>query len=135
MKKYEVKIILDNEDEVQVRVEAKDQEDALRRIQENDVFLKFVGEKVVKKIHIKPIEMLNPSNDRFLLQPSEEKENEYVLTDRHSLCAVKFDRGKFNETMKIKAEESRAHKIDALDMATAMREMADYLIENHKEIL
>jgi hypothetical protein len=71
--------------------------------------------------------------ERFILQESREKENHWVCTDRmHNIVCV-FCNHKFNDTQKFTLLDGDRFKTEeeALSVATYLREMSDWLRENH----
>lgn len=72
-------------------------------------------------------------NDLFTLQKSD-KPNHYIAVHKKANIIVEFERGKFNESQKITNifdfAPSELGKIPAY-----MRELGDWLAENHRELL
>ena len=67
--------------------------------------------------------------ERYVLQKSQTKPNSWVCTDtEHGIVCV-FEDKKFNETQQFSFLEDV--RLDALFIARLMREMADWLRENH----
>ena len=74
--------------------------------------------------------------ERYLLQKSKEAANWYVATDTLAGIVVKFEKGKFNETQKATMlEDLNFHSGTPTRLATAMKELTEWLIENHSDIL
>lgn len=74
--------------------------------------------------------------ERYILQKSKEQNNWYVATDTLAGIVVKFEKGKFNETQKATMlEDLNFHSDTPTRLATAMRELTEWLIENHSEVL
>ena len=71
--------------------------------------------------------------ERYIGQPSE-KGNHFVCTDTSYKIVVVFEKGKFNETQKATMLED-FNSSNYMQLSRIMREMADYLQENHKELL
>lgn len=72
--------------------------------------------------------------DRFVLQKSKEDPLWWVLTDTQAQIVCRFKEGEFNETQQF----TPLHDIDSYDVAqlpTIANEMADWLRENHYEII
>lgn len=70
--------------------------------------------------------------DRFVLQKSSEKTNHWVCTDTENMIVCTFRNKKFNETQKVTFIND-LKQIDALKVARIMREMSDWLANNHYE--
>lgn len=74
--------------------------------------------------------------ERYLLQKSKEQNNWYVATDTIAGIVVKFEKGKFNETQKATMlEDLNFHKSTPTRLATAMKDLTEWLIENHSDVL
>ena len=87
-----------------------------------------------KKIDIVPVPAPPPVREgRFLLQPSSKIKNGWVCTDLDYKVVVTFTEHQFNETRKITFLEDAPS--DYLERARVMREIGDWLSENHNELL
>ena len=74
--------------------------------------------------------------ERYLLQKSKEQSNWYVATDTLAEIVVKFEKGRFNETQKATMlEDLNFHSGTPTRLATAMKELTEWLIENHSDVL
>ena len=74
--------------------------------------------------------------ERYLLQKSKEQNNWYVATDTLAGIVVKFEKGKFNETQKATMlEDLNFHKDTPTRLAKAMKDLTEWLINNHSDIL
>ncbi len=74
--------------------------------------------------------------ERYLLQASKEHENWYVATDTIAGIVVKFEKGKFNETQKATMlEDLNFHRGTPTRLATAMKGLTEWLINNHSDVL
>lgn len=74
--------------------------------------------------------------ERYLLQRSKEQNNWYVATDTLAGIVVKFEKGKFNETQKATMlEDLNFHSDTATRLATAMKDLTEWLINNHSDVL
>lgn len=74
--------------------------------------------------------------ERYLLQKSVERENWLVATDTIAGIVVKFEKGKFNETQKATMlEDLNFHKGTPTRLATAMKDLTEWLINNHADVL
>lgn len=74
-------------------------------------------------------------DERFIIQASEMSENWWVCTDKAHGIVCRFEHKKFNDTQKITflyGDKFSTEK-EALACATYLREMADWLLENHKD--
>jgi hypothetical protein len=71
---------------------------------------------------------------RFILQQSQDKENYYFVTDQDNEIVIEFQKGKFNETQKI-TELNNFNPNDFMKIARIMREIGEYLYQEHQELL
>lgn len=73
--------------------------------------------------------------ERFVLQPSQEP-GFWVATDTEHLIVIKFQEHRFNETQKITLlnGDKFASDEEALRVATYLRELADWLRDNHYNV-
>lgn len=71
---------------------------------------------------------------RYVLQKSKEIQNGYVLTDTHFKIVVTWVKGKFNESQDFIKLEDCCEK-HPLTLALIAREMTDFLISHHRELL
>lgn len=69
-----------------------------------------------------------------ILQKSKTIENSYVLTDKENGIVITFEAGNFNDTKKITFLND-LETPDAVEIAKMLRIMADWLAENHPEII
>ena len=74
--------------------------------------------------------------ERYILQKSQELANWYVATDTIAGIVVKFEKGIFNETQKATMiEDLNFHSGTPTRLATAMKELTEWLINNHSDVL
>ena len=73
---------------------------------------------------------------RFILQRSATP-GYWVATDRDNNIVVQFEHGKYNDTQKVTLlnGDTFTSEVEAMKVATYLREMADWLRENHYEKL
>jgi hypothetical protein len=69
--------------------------------------------------------------ERYILQPSE-KLNHWVCTDQENKIVCVFENHKFNETQKVTTLED-FNPDNFMKLARYMREMGDWLRDNHYE--
>ena len=74
--------------------------------------------------------------DRFLIQRSATP-GCWVATDKENNIVVQFEHGKYNDTQKVTLlnGDTFTNEKEALKVATYLRELADWLRENHYEKL
>jgi hypothetical protein len=68
---------------------------------------------------------------RFIIQDSE-KPNHLVVTDQTNGIVIVFEKGKFNETQKI-TDLNNTNPADFMVVARQMREVGEWLYQNHKD--
>lgn len=74
--------------------------------------------------------------DRFLIQRSSTP-GWWVATDKENNIVVQFEHGKYNDTQKVTLLNGDTFKdeAEAMKVATYLRELADWLREEHYEVL
>jgi hypothetical protein len=71
---------------------------------------------------------------RFLLEPSAEHPNHWVLTDKKHGVVCVFEDKKFNDTQKFTMlNNTHVDKNTACRLASILNEMASWLLANHSE--
>lgn len=136
MNTYKVNIKLENGDEVQARSVGNTPQEAVNRVMESLQFKEFRGWMKVESIHYE-LEQAGTSVQvdatRYDFQPSKEREDWYVVTDKKDMVVVIFEKGKFNETYRItRLDDTRP---DPLTAASGLKTIADYLRIYHPEVL
>lgn len=128
-------------------VEANDQADALGKIPELleridqvkgqpqiDAIKASAENPVPKKVDIVPVPAPPPVREgRFILQRSQKVRNGWVCTDLDYKVVVTFIEHRFNETKRVTFLEDTP--TDYLERARVMREIGDWMSENHNELL
>ena len=128
-------------------IEAKDQADALDKLPklleridqlkghpQIDAIKASSPNPTPKKIDVKPVPAPPPVREgRFLMQRSQKQKHGWVCTDVDYNVVVTFQEHRFNETKKVTFLEDAP--TDYLERARVMREIGDWLSENHKEKL
>ena len=74
------------------------------------------------------------NKERYILQPSADKPNHWVVTDTDNGIVCVFEQGKFNDTQAITILDDAAPDM-AMRAATYMRELGDWLAANHYDKL
>ena len=70
---------------------------------------------------------------RFVFGESKEKPNWFVVTDTTEMFVVRFEKGKYNETVIITPLNDNVSS--ALQSAISLREIGEYLVKYHPEVL
>ncbi len=68
---------------------------------------------------------------RFIIQDSE-KPNHFVVTDQTNGIVIVFEKGNFNGTQKV-TELNKINPSDFMKIARQMREVGEWLHQNHKD--
>lgn len=71
--------------------------------------------------------------NQYILQQSTDK-GWWVATDKENGIVIKFQEHRFNDTQKVTTLEDIVNP-NPLVLARQMRELSDWLVENHREIL
>ena len=134
MKRYQVNIKLSNGDELQTKVMARNQADAIRRLKQTPEVVEFIGDNEIVNVDIEPIPIEPIDNERFAVTTIDNKPGWYVVADLDNLIKIEWKKGMYNETQRV-LPIGDGKPLDAQKAATAMREIADYLIANFKELI
>lgn len=135
MKRYKIRIELDNGNRIESTVMARNKADAIKRLQRTDKFIEFVGDAVIKDTIIVPIEIEPIDNKRFAVTSVDNKKGWYVALDLDNRIKIEFKSGMFNETQRVLPIGNDYKEADPQKMATADRELSDWLVDNFSEIL
>lgn len=71
---------------------------------------------------------------KYILQKSNARPDGWVLTDTENGLVLTFQEGLFNESQNVVLLNDIANP-DALTLARIVREMSEYMLANHKELL
>lgn len=134
MKRYRINIKLSNGDEVHSNVEARNQADAIKRLEKAQEFVNFVGQNEIVDMVVEPIPIEPIDNERFAVTTIDNKPGWYVVADLDNMLRIEWKKGKYNETQRV-LPIGKGKPLDTQQAATAMREIADYLIANFKELI
>lgn len=134
MKKYRINIKLSNGDEVKSTVEARNRADAMERLKKTPEFKRFIGSNVIVSMEVDNIPIEPIDNERFAVTTIDNKPGWYLVADLDNMIKIEWKKGKYNETQRV-LPIGQGKQLDAQQAATAMREIADYLIANFKELL
>lgn len=133
MKQYKVVIVFNDGDEINAKVAAWNQTDALQRIMSNKQATEFItSHDDVKNVDITCLgEDIPDDPQRFVLSPSQEREGWVVAADGKTNMVFIFMEGAFRESVEYKPLDD----MTPLDAAAAMRELGDWLRLYHADIL
>lgn len=135
MNQYRVIIKLSNEEEVDAKVAAESEEHAVKRLVDTPQFRQFVGTSKIRETSITLLgEYKEVDNTaRFVFGESKEKTNWFVVTDTVEMFVVRFEKGRYNETAIITPLNDNISS--DLQSATSLREIGEYLVKYHPEVL
>lgn len=133
MKRYEYLIRLSNGDEVHAKSVGEDSKDALTRLQERPEYVAFAEGTSIKSIELlRESEAEPPQEEDYVLTPSLEREGWWCVADRRRNVVVRWQQGAWNETHIITPLNDQ---YQALDLATALREISEYVLTNYKHLM
>lgn len=135
MNQYKVIITFNDGDQIQSKVAAWNQSDAIARLMANEQVLEFAGQhddvKNVDIVYIGEYKDVRDDPQRFVLTPSQGREGWLVAADRKTNMVFMFMEGAFTESVEYKPLDD----MTPLDAATAMRELGDWLRLYHADIM
>ncbi len=134
MKRYRINIRLSGGDEVKSTVMARNQADAIKRLEQTPEFARFVGQNEIVNMDVEPIPIEPVDNERFAVTTIDNKPGWYMVADLDNMFKIEWKKGRYNETQRV-LPIGEGKPLDAQQAATAMREIADYLIDNFKELI
>lgn len=134
MKRYQINIELTNGDKLNARVVGRNQSDALRRMEQTDAFVDFIGNHDIKTIDIKPIPIEPIDNERFAVTTIDNKPGWYVVADLDNRIKVEFKKGMYNDTQRI-LPIGEGKPLTAQEQATALREIGEFMFDNFNELI
>lgn len=71
--------------------------------------------------------------NKYILQQTE-KPQHWVITDQDNLISIIFKEKQFNETQEVKLLDENITK-SPTELAKILRQIGDYLVENHSELI
>ena len=136
MKRYKVNIKLTDGREVRSSVVARNQADALRRLDNTPQFVEFLNESPadIASVDIQPTEIEAVDGNRFVVSAVENKPGWYVVADLDNRIKIEFKKGRYNDTQKV-SFIGDAQPPDELRLATALREIGEHLFDKFRELI
>ena len=135
MNQYFIKITFVNGDEINANVAAQTEYDALQKLVNCDKVQQYRCEHGdIDKTEIQFIGVYNNSisdKEGFNLQRSENRDGWWIAADKKTNVVMRFEQGNFNDTVDIVPLENQ----QAITLAKSTRELGDWLLEYHKELL
>lgn len=134
MNRYSINIVLSDGDKIEAKSVGKSHEDAIERLQENEQFIEFVGDRKISKVDISFLEKATPINpDDYILQKSNEVYNLWIVTDKRNNVVVKFTEKQYNDTAVVVPLYDTDKPTG--DIATIIREIGEYIALYHSELV
>ena len=134
MKRYRINIKLSNGDEVKSTVDARNQADAIKRLEQSPEFARFVGPNEIVSMEVEPIPIEPIDNERFAVTTIKNKPGWYVVADLDNMLKIEWKKGMYNETQRV-LPIGKGKPLDAQQAATAMREIGEFMYNNFKELI
>lgn len=134
MKRYYINIKFNNGDELQANVTARNQADAIKRLQNTPQFVDNFGNLEIESTSITPIPIASIDNERFAVTNIQNKPGWYVVVDLDNLLKIEFKKGMYNETNTV-SHIGEGKKLTPLEQATALREIGEFMFNNFKELI
>ena len=135
MKKFSINITLTDGREIRSSVVARNQNDALARLEKTKEVIDFLAESQadVKSIDIQPVATRSIDETRFYVTNIKNKEGWYVVADLENRIKVEFKKGHYNDMQNVRPFVG--YKPDALATATALREIGEFMAKHFRELL
>lgn len=134
MQQYHIRFFLTNKDSIDAKSVAGSLEDAVDNILATDQAKDFIGENDIDSIQLIGVEPAEPvSTERFILQKSKNP-GYWVITDKQNNIVCKFLEHYYNSEHTL-TDINDNPITDALTVATALREMGEYLSKKHSELI
>lgn len=135
MNRYSVIIHLSDGSRVDAKAVGENQADAIEMVKNSQHVISFIGDREITKVDISFLEKVTDvSEENYILQKSTIRDNWYVVTDKINNVVIQFERGKYNTTSKVTPLDDTTN-ISAIDMATIIREIGEYIYKYHKDLL
>lgn len=132
MKRYEITIVFKDGTRSENRVTARNKKDAVARLMNNEHFRAFSDGKAVDSIDVKPIPIEPVDDTRFTVRTIRNKSGWYIVEDSVTGIRVEWKRGMYNATNR---PMHPREEMPAIESATALREIGEYLYSNFRDLL
>ena len=135
MKTYKITIKMTNNLTVEAKYPANNTKQAIRMATEIIPQIEeATKEKAIQyKIENYQESKKEPDLDRYVINKTKEKPETYICVDLDKRIKIEWQKGEYNKTQKI--ELINGADKNPLNIATALREMGEYLVTNHKNLL
>lgn len=133
MKTYLITVTLSDGSEVRSRVAAESTEHAKQRLLSLDLYKNFIAQLDVVKMDVREEgEVVPVEADRFAVYENQPRSGYYTIVDKKTNYIVEWQKGDFNGTQRITAMPV-GH--DPLREATILREIGEFLEQEHKDVI
>ena len=126
--KFKINVTLSNGNEVDVRVDAENEETAKKKLDTIPEFLEFTKNAKVISYDIRLEDEKPLKKNDYVLQKSDIT-GKYVVTDIANEIVISFEMHKFNETQEITFLENK--NLSAPEIATILRKVGEWLSRYH----
>lgn len=134
MRRYHIKIYLSDQSVIDAKTEADSLKEAVDKIIATDQAKDSLGDNDIESVQLIDTEDITPAApDRFLLQESTDP-GYWVVTDLQNGIVCKFLERNFNKTQKT-TDINDNPITDPLTLATALREIGEFLYSKHPELI
>lgn len=134
MKSYKIEIKLIDGRNITAKVVARNQADAIKRLEQTPEFARFVGPNEIVSMEVEPIPIEPIDNERFAVTTIDNKPGWYVVTDLDHMLKIEWKKGMYNETQRV-LPIGNSKPLDAQKAATVMREIGEFLQKHFNELL
>lgn len=133
---YAVTVVFTDGNEVHARVEASGRSEACRMVLENEEYKRFAETAAVVDMTIeRERKEIKPWNNHLEVTNVPNKAGWYMAIDLKNNIKLEFKKGDFQKQHAYPLRGDEFTQTDALGMATAMREIADWLQEFFPELV
>ena len=132
MKRYKVTLELADGNRIEAKVTARNENDALHRLKSTPQAAQFITADIIAH-SVEPIAIESVDNSRFVVTNIDNKPGWYVCADLDSRIKVEWRKGCYNSKQNISTIEGV--QPDAQQLASALREIGDYLAEYFAELI
>lgn len=132
MKRYKVTIELADGNRIEAKVTARNRHDALHRLQNTEQARQFITSDIVGYT-VEPIPVEQVDNNRFVVTDLANRQGWYVCADLDNRVRVEWRKGHYNTMQRVGTMDGATP--DPQLLATALREIGDYLAEFFAELL
>ncbi len=133
-KRFLVVIEFADGNRVEAKVAARNRNQAVYLVKEQQVYKDFAGNSDVVTETIEEIQVEPILNSRFTVTKVDNKAAYYAVTDSKSGIMVEFARHHYNDIQRVFYAASDGKPLTALQAATALREIGEFMFLNFYEI-